>query len=962
MARRLYGLIVTFLFCLVSTSLAEPLPTDPALVSGQLDNGLQYLVRKHAIPPGRAVIWCHMHTGSLNETDQQRGIAHYLEHMAFNGSEHFAPGTLVPFFQSLGMTFGRDQNAYTSFDQTTFQLSLPNTKPETLGKGMTFFADVISSLSLLPTEVDNERQIILEERRRGLGARQRTSDYVLKHMTPGSLFGLREPIGTEQTIKAMSEGDFKDYYGKWYTASNATLMVVADAEPDDVIKIIKETFGKAPKRDKPTPQDLKVRAYDKSFAIVTSDPELRSADVRITRVAPPNEPTTTIEKYRDDLALSIAEAAMNERLQDIARAPESKFTRANVSSGDEARAIHTAEIAASARPENWSATLDAIALELQRARAFGFSARELDDVKKDLLAGAERAASTEGTTPASGLIRRMNGSVSSGEPMMSPTQRLELLKKLLPEITADMAKSKFAEEYDLKNAAFIAVLPSTASVPTEADLLKKGLAALAVKPEPRKDDEITKATELMAVKPTPGKVVEGSEHQTSKVWTGWLSNNVRVNYKFMDTRKDEVSVQISLIGGELLETAQDRGITRAAELAWTRPATAHLSSTDIRELMTGKKISVRGGGGFGGMGRGGRRGGGGGGGGGDAISLSISGSPAELETGFQLAYLLLTEPKIESATFTQYQTNTRQMLQESFRSPMMVGMRATQGAIYPDDDVRVHPLTVEQLDKLSLDAAQTWLEKLIKESPIEVTIVGDVPREQVMDLVTQYIGALPLRTKVDPHDFADLRKLHRPAGPRLVEKTVDTPTNQAFVYSGFYGADESARDDVRALSMAARILSTRMVKEVREDGQLVYSIGASSTPARTYPGFGVFSAAAPTDPEKAPALVAKLASMYEKFAADGPTDEEMEVARKQFANTYEEQLKEPGFWSGRLNQLEFRGVTLDELMSEPQSYQQLTAKQVKDTFAKYYSKENSIVVVVKPTGAGPTTKTAKAAD
>src|SRR5204862_7714196 len=170
----------------------------PSLVTGQLDNGLKYIVRKHSIPPGRAAIWVHMHTGALNETDRQRGIAHYTEHMAFNGSENFAPGTLVPFFQSLGMTFGRDQNAFTNFDQTTFQLTLPSADPDTLGKGMTFFADVVARLSLLPKEIDDERQIILEERRRGLSGRQRTGDYIRERIAPGSVYAFRSPIGTEE--------------------------------------------------------------------------------------------------------------------------------------------------------------------------------------------------------------------------------------------------------------------------------------------------------------------------------------------------------------------------------------------------------------------------------------------------------------------------------------------------------------------------------------------------------------------------------------------------------------------------------------------------------------------------------------------------------------------------------------------------------------------------------------------
>jgi zinc protease len=208
---------------------------------------------------------------------------------------------------------------------------------------------------------------------------------------------------------------------------------------------------------------------------------------------------------------------------------------------------------------------------------------------------------------------------------------------------------------------------------------------------------------------------------------------------------------------------------------------------------------------------------------------------------------------------------------------------------------------------------------------------------------------------VDPKLYAELRKVKRPAGPRIIEKTVDTPTDEAYVQSGFYGADESNRNDVRALNMASRILSTRMIKEVREDAQLVYSIGASSRAGSTFPGFGVFAAGAPTDPHKIDALVEKLSSMYETFAKDGPTNEEVEVARKQFANTYEEQLKDPASWATRLNQIGFRGISLDELATEPQAYQTMTGQQIKDVFAKYYSKDNAIVVIVKPSGKNPTT-------
>jgi len=932
---------------------AELLPSDPALVTGQLDNGLKYIVRKHSNPVGKAVMWIHFDTGSLNETDRQRGIAHFLEHMAFNGSTNFAPGALVPFFQSLGMQFGRDQNAFTSFDQTVYQLSLPDVKPETLDKGMTFFSDVVSGLTLSPGEIDNERGIIQEERRRRLSGRQRVGEIVLERSTPGSLFGKRSPIGTEETIQTMTPADFQDYYGKWYGPGNSTVMVVADAEPDVIIAQIKDKFGALPAKAVAPSQEIGVKPYDKSFAIVATDPEIKSEEVQITRIDLPRPPVTTEAQYRDDLVGTIGQMAWNERLSDKVAAGDTSYSSARVSAGTDAGVIYNVDLSARAKPGKWKEALAEAAMELQRGRAFGFSQRDIDDVKKQLISSAEWAVQTDATASAQALISRVNSNVADGEPTLSPKQRLELLQKLVPTISREEVSKRFADEFNFTTAAFVAILPSSSSTPSESDLLELGVKALAV--TPTQEAEVARATELMSQLPKAGAVAEGAAHEASKVWSGWLSNNVRVHYRFMDDEKDQASIAVSLIGAELLENADNRGITTAAQLAWGRAATKSLTSTDIRELMNGKKVVVRSGGG-GGPG-GGRRGGGGGGGVRDSINLTVAGSPQDFEIGMQLAYLLLTEPKIEQASFLQFQSMTKQFLQEALINPMMAGARAAAQLPYPDDEPRAKPLTAENIDKLTLDAAQAWLEKLIAESPIEVTIVGDLPQERALELAAKYLGALPSRPRVSKDTFADARKLIRPKGPRLVEKVIETPTKQAFVASSFYGADETNRDESRALSMAARILTMRMTTQVREEAQLVYSISASSRPASTFSGFGVFGAAAPTEPGKADALAAKLASMYEAFAKDGPTDEELAIAQKQIANQFKEQLKEPGYWAGALNQFTFRNGDLDAVVAGPEAYQKMTAKAVHDTFAKYYSKENSIVVVIKPgTGTSDASK------
>jgi zinc protease len=925
---------------------AQPLPNDERLTTGTLDNGLKYIILPHQVPPGRVEMYVHMDTGSLNETDRQRGIAHYLEHMAFNGSQNFPPGSVVPFFQSIGLQFGRDQNAFTNMQETSFQLSLPANDKETIGKGFQFFSDVVGRLSLIPKEVDAERQIIQEERRRSLGANERTNRHVMERIAPGSIYGQRLTIGTEQTINGVNEKDFHDYYGKWYGPSSATLIVVGDIKPEDVAPIIKEKFGDLPKKEKAKAQDIGVKAQDKPYAIVASDPELTDARLQITRIDVPRGSPKTVPQYRTNLVESIAEACFNTRMSDKVARGGTPFLRLNASMRESSNVIRESGVSATCEPSKWQECLAATALELQRARKYGFTQRDVDDAKKRMMSAAEQAVAHEATTPSRGIIGGINGAVGSNAPIMSAAQNLHLLEELLPTITVEEVSAYFAKEMEPRNAAFVAVVPTSVDVPTEAKLLEMGLNAL--KAEPSKDEEVKHAEKLMDQLPKAGAVAESTVHEATGVWSGWLSNGVRVHHKFMDERKDTVTISISLIGGELLETAENRGITAAAALPFGgRHATSKLTSADIRELMTGKKVNVGGGGGGG---RGGR--GGGGASLTDGLRLFVAGNPEDIETGMQLAYLLLSDPKIEEASFAQWKTQELLGIEAAMKDPARYAARATAATIFPVSEAKVQPLTVDQIKKIDQASAQAWLSRLVKTSPIEVTIVGDLPREKAVELVTKYLGALPNRERVTDSVFMSNRTMQRPKGERKHEETIHSATPKAWVMCGFYGADEQNLDDAHALTMASRILSTRMVKEVREDAQLVYSISTASQAATTYPGFGIVQAGATTDPEKVPALVAKLHEMFDTFAKGGCTEEELTTAKLQMAKTYEEQLKEPAYWQGRLEQIDFRGMTLDEITATPGAYQALTADQVKTVFAKYHSPQTRITVAIKPDGTG----------
>ena len=927
---------VLALVALASAALAQPLPTDPRLVTGELDNGLRYIIRRHDNPPSRAAVWLHISTGSLNETEPQRGLAHFLEHLAFNGSEHFEPGSVLPFFQSLGLSFGLHQNAFTSFDQTVYQLALPDNTPETLDKALLFLSDVSRSLLLAPEEIEKEREIILEEKRTALGARQRVGEYILARWAPGSLVGERLPIGVEQTIRGVQRQDFLDYYKRWYVPSNMTVFVVADMDEKIVAEAVTKHFQGGERVPAPVDQDARVTTAAEHRAIVASDPELARAEVSIMRVTPAREPTTTVEGFRRDLTRILGGWAFNRRMARLVADGNASFQRGSASASDSFRAVHITDATVTGDKAEWRAMLTQLAVELRRAVLHGFTAREVDDARKQMLAALQRAVETDPTIPADALLRAMNNALAQGEPITSAAQDLELAEQVFGQITPEEVSALFKSEFDPTPAGVVFVLqvPSSADVPTEDALLALGLEVIAATPDAGAD--AARAESLMTTLPAPGTVVESDTHEKGDVWSAWLSNNARVHYHHTDYRKDEATITITLAAGDMQETPETRGVSDAAASAWQRPATSTLSSNQVRDLMVGRKVSVGGRGGL------------------DTMAVSVDGSPAELEEGLKLAHLLLTDPVVEGPAFDQWKQLQQQILAIRPMQIEFVFFDLFTDATYPKNESRVRPITAEQLEALTREKAQERLREIIASAPMEVTVVGDIDRARAEELVLRYIGSLPSRPRITPDPLAPLRKLDRPVGPIVARQATTTPTDKAMVISGFFGAEIDAVQDQRLLTLAAKVLTTRMVERLRESKGLVYAISANSSGAQEFPGYGTFYALSSTAPDKVDALLAELSAMYAEFAKDGPTDDELAVAQKQLANLLDERMREPAFWTATLAALTYRGRQLEETLDTPAALQAATTTEVRDAFARYFIPTATFTVAVTPAGPANT--------
>ena len=904
----------------------ERLPSDPELVVGTAASGLRYVVKRHPNPAGRAAFWLHVAAGSLDEQEHTRGLAHYLEHMAFNGSKHFPPGALIPYFESLGLAFGRDQNAFTGLDQTVYQIAVPDTGAETLDKALLYLGDVATRLTLAPEEIDRERQIVLEEKRVRAGAHQRVGDAVLERLVP--VLGRRLPIGTEATIATLRPEHFRDFYARHYVPGNMTLLAVCDCEPALVVDRIRQEFDGAPRAPRPPPRVVAVAATRGVRGIVATDPELTRATVALTRVEPPRPPVTTLGQARRDLVETLGVQAFNRRLDARLAAGRASFLEAAGRAGDTARAVRLVSVRAAGPPDRWRAMLGEIGAAVQQARVHGFTARELQIVRRALLAEAEEAVQRQPTQPARAVLRELNAAVARGEPLSSAEQRRAVLQRLLAGIDAAEVSRVFAATFDFTDVVVVATLPAGEGVPDDAALAALGRTVLLAGVEA--PAEVAADARLLEAPPRPGRVVAQDEHAGSGVRSVWLDNGVRVHHHFVSQRRNEARVRITLAGGEIEETAATRGLTRAAALAWQRPATSTLTSTQVRELMAGRRVRVRGAVAA------------------DALTLEVAGDPAELEHGLQLAYRLLTDPAVEAAALAQWRESEVEAIAARRARPTGMLGEALADAIYPPAELRTRPLTAEQVRAVTADAAQVWLARLIAMAPMEVAVVGDLGYEPALDLVTRYLGALPARARIGPGTLGTLRAIARPPGPIVSARSVSTVTSQAVVLDGFFGADIANVRDTRLLALAARVLSTRMNRIVREQRQLVYSIHASSRPAAEYPGYGLFVAQAPTDPDKTAALAAAIEELFTAFGQQGPTDEEIRVARGQIDNALAEMLAGPDFWTQRLAHLDYRGLRLDDVMQARARYAAMTAAEVREAFARYYVPGARVRIVVTP--------------
>jgi zinc protease len=907
-----------------------PLPTDPAIHIGRLDNGVTYWLRSHATPPGKIALWMHVSTGSVNEADGQEGIAHYLEHMAFNGTDHFPPGELITYFESLGLRFGQHQNAFTSFDQTTYIISLPNTDPETIDKGLLFLADVAFRMRLNQSEIDQERNVILEEKRARKGVGQRLTEKLLPTLLPGSRLAQRLPIGLEGTLKQLQRDDFQDYYSTWYHPSNVTILAVGDAPVDTIAAAVAKHFGSW-QRKQPLPIDKPhgITPYTQQRAIVVTDPEVTTASLEMLGISQLT-PLRSQADFRRRLVNNLGAWIINQRLHQLVQEGKAPYQSAYLRRSSLFNVAQQFSAEANAEPTAWTAALKGLLIEIQRARQYGFTALELDQAKRATLASAEHAAQTAATREASAFLRSMNRAVAKGERPRSAEQNLQLMQQLLPAISLHDVSQAFHAHYTPEHKAFILTLPEQDDlpVPKPDEILALVNTALSTAVEAWQDT--AQPTSLLAQEPQAGDITELDHFAPLDITHVTFANNVRMHYRFMDFKQDHVTVTITLPGGKIRETSNLRGITSLAALALSQPATEQFSSTAIRNFMTGKKVSVAGH-----MTP-------------DALRLNVSGTPEALEDGLQLVHLLLQDARIEPPSVMLWKQRQLQSL-ASFQTDIRSRVQVMARLALSNHDARQAVLSSDQVIARANDIpqAQAWLDNMLRQAPMEVAMVGDITQQRALHLAAKYLGSLPKRPRHD-HTLAPLRQLAYVSGPLRKTIEVETITPRAYSMLMWRSAAWQEVRGRRLIHLIARILEGRLREEVREKHGLTYSVSVFARPSKIYPSLSALHVAFTADPNHVSEAVRVARSVVEQFAATGPTDEEVNTVRKQLKNSINTMLKRPRFWVNLLSDLEYHGTHLEDVVGLLDQILAFSRSDIAAEAKKVITPERFILVVGNP--------------
>jgi len=909
-------------------NLTDTMPFDAAVRTATLPNGLKYFVRQNSRPAKRVSLRLAVKAGSLYESDDQLGLAHLIEHMAFNGSTHFKPGELVSYFESIGARLGPHVNAYTSFDETVYMFDVPTDKPEVVEKALTALADVAGGLSMTPQEVDKERGVVIEEWRGGLGAGSRIRDKQFPVLFHQSRYAERLPIGKPEILRNAPVARLRAFYDTWYRPELMAVVAVGDFDPARMEQTIKATFSpitaRAPKAAEP---DRKVPLHQQPLVSVVADPEVTQSSVSILRKRQ-REGEQRVADYRRDLVARTIDHMMDERFSELERKPDAKFLGAGVSGGGLSRDVATFTMSAQVQDGRLEDGIGVLATEALRVREFGFSASEFDRAKQWMAAFYERAYSERDKGESGSYAQEYLNYFLEGEPSPGIEYEYRLVKQLLPTITeadaSTMARSLLGDD----SRVILATSPQKAGVkvPTEAELQAALTAATSTRVTPWADTAMTRA--LMERPPTAGTVVSRRTLDDLGVTIVRLSNGVEAWLKPTDFKNDQVVFAMTAPGGSSLAPSADYPEASLATALVSAAGAGGLKATDLQKVLTGKLVSAQ-----------------------PFIGLSSHGvggsaAPAQLETALQLLYQELTAPGDDAESFALLKKQLAALVANRGQSPGQVfGEKLSQ--INTSNHYTAQPLTQERVDTLSREKMIAFYrERFANAADFTFFMVGAFKLDDAVPLLAQYVGSLPSTGK-PTSSFKDVA-LHFPAATEQAKVELGREPRGQTVISFF--ADPSIDPmEQEQLIAATTVLDIALRDILREDLGQTYTVQVRLSQPLPQRGAGHIQVRFGAAPENLTTMTARVMQEIKRLQQEGPSLDLTNRAKESARRGYETALRQNDYWLGRLQTVKMYDRDPGEILTRNKRIDTLTPQMLQDVFRKYFPADRSTVVTLVPT-------------
>ncbi|WP_207912471.1 pitrilysin family protein [Parafrankia sp. BMG5.11] len=906
---------------------ASDVPVDPAFTFGTLPNGMRYVLRENHTPQDTVLVRLRIGSGSLEETDQERGVAHFLEHMSFNGSRNVPEGEMIRLLEREGLAFGADTNASTGFEATTYKLDLPRNDPKLIDTALMLMRETASELTLSDEAIERERGVVLAEKR------DRTT-YTLKEtqdewafVQPGARFPDRLPIGEEETLKAADAARIGGFYRRAYVPANTVLVVIGAIDVAAVESAIRKRFGDwsgppAPPKPRAGPVDLSRQGETDIYL----DPAL-SERVTVTRLSPWRQEPDTIAQRRTDLLESIGYAAINRRFEAIARRPDAPYRGAGFGTGDVFEDGRTTNLIVDALDGKWREGLEAAVREWRRALQHGFTDAEIAEQVARTRQSQENAARAAATRSNGVLVNAVERLIADDLVPATPESALERFNAFAPSITpATVMAALTADAAPLDNP--LIRFQGRVAPKGGADALRTAWNALMA--EAVASPTATAANEFAYTDfGSPSAVVTDMVEPRTGIRIVRFANGVRLNLKRTVLEADRVRFAMSIDGGSLLATREDPLATAMASMLPAGGLGRH-SQDELESLMAGRSVSLN----FATAG--------------DVFTSGGVTTSRDLELQLQLLAAAVSDSGYRREGEVRYRRETANWFLRKDATPGgAVGSRI--GGILSDDDPRFTTQPPGDYQKLSFDKLRAAIGDRLARGALELALVGDVDEEQAIALVSSTLGALPPREpEFQPREAARERAFTAQRSARVVRHTGEA--DQALLQYTWPTTDDRDAVTVQQLELLERVARIELTDEIRERLGKAYSPGASSSPSQVWRGYGTFSLAASIDVGDVAATRAAIRTVLEQLSAQPVSTDTLERARRPLLENYASALKTNGGWLRLAGRAQSERERIDRFYAAQAQIAAITPADLQALAARYLAPDAAVEVLALPAG------------